>query len=312
MTLDIHKYKLGERYTFGKTVIALGLFDGVHKGHRALIAKAKETAEKEGLTPIVFTFDSDNTNFKSNETLYTSKQKTDLISSLGINHIIYADFSELANMSAANFVKSVLIDSLSCKYAVTGLDFKFGKGREGNTSILSDILEDAEAHLITVADINDKFGKISTARIKLLLKNGECRHAAELLGVPYYLEDEVRHGLGLGRSLGTPTVNISLQKSFDFLRSGVYASLVEYDQKYYTGVTNIGTCPTFGERERHSETYILNFNSDLYEKRIKVYLLEHLRDEIKFASKEELSLQIKRDSERSSKIAEDYSHSAKK
>ena len=136
---------------------------------------------------------------------------------------------------------------------------------------------------------------LSTSLITELLKQGNPRAASELLGEPYFIEGEIIRGDGRGELLGLPTVNISLQNDKSFIKQGVYYTQVLIDEKSYTGLTNIGKCPTFEEREVHTETFILDFSGKVYGKIAKVFLIDYLREEKKFKDKDELTNQIKSD-----------------
>ncbi len=296
----------GKPLSLGACVMALGVFDGVHLGHRALIGKARELAERAGLPLSVFTFEPE-PELKDGASLYTGEVKAELLTSLGADNIIVASFGELSGMSARDFIDTVLVSHLSVRIAVTGDDFRFGHGREGDVRLLSERLrESGREHVICPAVLAGDGGeKISSAMIKACLAEGDVRGAATLLGSPYFISSKVEHGLGLGRKLGTPTVNMSLHCGASALLPGVYCSRVVTDGGEYTGITNIGTCPTFGERECHAETFILDFDAPLYGEKIKLYLIEYLRPERRFSSPEELTAQIMRDAERAREITKE-------
>jgi len=296
--MKIYEYSSNLKVDFASSVVALGLFDGVHKGHRALLAAAKKEAKTRKLPLAVFTFFSENEMPKGTGRLYSTKIKNELFEKLGAEYVIYADFNKISGMDAESFVRSVLVRDLGAHLTLTGHDFRFGKDREGDTKLLSDIMRKSGGEHISVPDELASGEKISTSLIKKLLSKGEARLAGELLGEPYFIEGEIVKGDGRGTALGLPTVNISLQNNQDFVKNGVYCSKVVICGKSYTGLTNIGKCPTFEERERHAETFILDFSENVYGKHVRIYLIDFLREEKRFSGKNELLSQIECDLER--------------
>ncbi len=293
--MKIYEYSENLNMDFSAAVVALGLFDGVHKGHKALLASAKSEAQKAGIPLVVFTFFSENELPKGVTRLYSTSVKSELLEKAGADFAVYADFKKISGISAESFVRDVLIKKLGATLAVTGLDFKFGKDRAGDANLLSRLMKEYGKRTLLIPDeiISDK--KISTSFIKELLQEGNPRLAGELLGEPYFIEGEIVHGDGRGTSLGLPTVNISLQNDKSFIKQGVYYSRVIIGEKNYTGLTNIGKCPTFEERDVHAETFILDFSGKLYGKLARVLLIDYLREERKFKDKDELTEQIRKD-----------------
>ena len=198
----------------------------------------------------------------------------------------------LSGTPAESFVTDFLADTLGAEVAVCGYNFKFGKGATGTPEALEELMSKVGGEALIVEEYTVDGSPLSSTRIRELLSSRMVREAATLLGKPYFLSGKVSHGLGLGKKLGIPTVNISPDPYRFLLPSGVYATVTEIDSKLYPSLTNVGTCPTFDEREIHTETFILNFNSDVYSKNIKVYFVEFLRDERRFSSAEELIMQI--------------------
>ncbi len=295
--MKIFEYSENIRVDFSASVIALGLFDGVHKGHRALLTSAKKEAEKRSLPLAVFTFYSENRLPKGTTRLYSTDIKNKLLERMGAEYVIYADFETISDVQPEIFVRDILIKKLKASLAVTGLDFKFGKGRSGDAKLLSALMKDGGGECLLVPD-EILFGKkISTSFIKELLSSGEPKLAAQFLGEPYFIEGEIIHGDGRGETLGLPTVNISLQKDKHFLKKGVYSTQIVIDEKIYTGLTNLGKCPTFEERDFHAETFILDFSKNVYGKHARIFLLDYLREEKRFGSREELTEQIQKDIE---------------
>ena len=280
-----------------ETAVALGYFDGVHEGHRRLLARAKQAAEKKGLVFCVFTFMSES-GIKENSPIYTNEEKLSLLESLGVEAVVVARFSEISTYSSEDFVKNCLYKDMGCRVAVAGFDFRYGKGRAGDASSLKAQLETLGAECIVEPEHTINGEKISSTKIKELLVAGEVDEARRYLGYPYHFSCEVERGRGVGKNLGFPTVNTKIDKNRIAPKRGVYRAAVEISGKLYTGITNIGTCPTFAERELHAETYIVGYSGDLYGKTVRIFLLGYLRDEQKFETPEQLIMQINIDKNR--------------
>ena len=295
--MKIYEYTPGLKIS-GNRVVALGFFDGVHIGHRALLSAAKEEAKKKAAAFAVFTFFAESPGIKGAKArIYSTEEKLTILESLGAEEIILADFSAVMNISAEDFVRLSLIEDMNAATAVCGKDFRFGKGAEGNTDMLSSIMSSEGKDTLTVGD-ECLFGrKVSTTAIKEYLFDKDIKKANEMLGEPLFISGTVEHGLGLGKSFGFPTVNTEIPEKEGLIRRGVYISLAEIDGKRYDALTNVGVCPTVSDRSFHAETYVIDQNIELYGRSVRIYLLEFLREEKKFKSKDELIMQIKVDIE---------------
>ena len=289
--MKIYEYTPGRKINTESTAIALGFFDGIHVAHRKLLEKTREIAKKENLTFSVFTFPSED-NFKGEDAIYPTEQKLWLLEKLGVESVFLANFKSVSEISANDFVINSLISDMKCHAAVAGYDFRFGKGALGNAKLLSSLLSlnGAKCYIEDEMKIGDE--KISTTRIKALLKEGMVEDAKNFLGAPFFIKSTVKHGLGLGRNLGFPTVNTDFSSESIPLRRGVYRTAVKIGEKLYCSLTNVGTCPTFNERKVHCETFIIDFSDEVYEEEISIFFLGFIRDEKKFNSKEELIMQI--------------------
>lgn len=289
--MKIYSYTPGQK-TDGKRVTALGFFDGVHLGHRALIARAKRVAEENGIPMAVFTFSSESFGKKGTGRIYSTEEKLEIIEKLGADEVIIADFSSVMNISAKDFVLGTLTGELGTVFSVCGADFRYGKGAEGDAQLLARLMREGGGDCVIVSDETLNGKKVSTTAIKDFLRAGDMQTANALLGEPLFVSGVVERGLGLGKSLGFPTVNTPLGAKSEFLRRGVYRSEAEIDGVRKSSITNLGSCPTVGEREIHLESYILDGTGDIYGKKIKIFLLEFLRDEKRFESKNDLIMQI--------------------
>lgn len=289
--MQVYEYTVSKKAD-GKRVVALGFFDGVHIGHRSLLLAAREAADRLGLPLAVFTFPAESAGLKDTGRLYSTAEKLEILEELGTDQVILADFSSVMNISAEVFVRSSLLSDMGAVAAVCGKDFRFGRGAEGDAGLLFRLMEEGGGECITVSDSCLYGAKVSTTAIKGYLAAGDIDKANAMLGAPLKLSGRVAHGLGLGRRLGFPTVNVPIGEKAAIVRHGVYRSEVEVAGVRYPALTNIGTCPTVGEREAHAESYIIGEVGAIYGEKIKVFLLEFLRDEKRFESEKELIMQI--------------------
>ena len=287
-------------YEYGKDVvtnpkgcvITLGFFDGVHIAHRDLIDTARAAAQKEGIPFGIFTFNSES-GIKSNaKRIYTTKEKLDIFEEIGVDFTVIAEFGSIAHFAADQFVKEVLIDSLNCRIAVAGFNFRYGKGALGNSETLSADMKANGRDCIIREEMTLDGVTVSATLIRKLLSEGKIEKANILLGRPYSIFGRVTHGNGVGKTLGFPTINTDFNDNNISLRRGVYRSALVIDGRLYPALTNVGTCPTFEERKLHAETYILGFEGDLYDKETILYILEFMREEKQFKTAEELKKQI--------------------
>lgn len=289
--MTIYEYKPGQQIDIKDAAIALGFFDGIHMAHRRLLERTREIAKKENLVFAVFTFPSED-NFKGEEIIYSTEQKLSILEKMGVEAVILANFKSVSEISAQNFVNNALFCDMHCRAAVAGYDFRFGKGAKGNAKLLSSLLSLLGAKCFIEDEMKIDGEKISTTRIKALLKEGRVEEAKRFLGAPFFIKSRVKHGLGLGRKLGFPTVNTEFKGGVTPLKQGVYRTAVEISGRLYSSITNVGTCPTFEERTVHSETFIIDFSEAIYEEEIRIFFLGFLREEKKFNSQEELIMQI--------------------
>ena len=278
----------------GKRVIALGFFDGVHRGHREIIERAKEEAKRLSLPAAVFTFSGESFALKGGH-IYPTKEKISVLEKMGVDEVILADFTEMREVSAENFVTDTLLDRLGCAVALSGDDFRFGKGAVGNVELLSSLLKENGASLICAEAVTENGKKISSTTVRELLKEGKIKEANKLLGSPYFIKSKVTRGLGLGKSFGFPTLNADFDERGVDILSGVYKCVCKVDGETHNAIANVGVCPTVSDRKKHIEAYLIGYSGDLYGKNILLEFHDFIRPEIKFNSKEELIKQIKVD-----------------
>lgn len=285
-------------------VVAIGNFDGVHRGHRAVLDRALELARARNIPVLALTFEPHPRTVFRPETpvfrLTPAPVKARLLAAEGFQSVIEYPFDrDFAQRSAEDFVKSVLVDWLGASAVVTGFDFHFGKGREGGPAFL---MEAGRRHGfdVTLVDAFRDEGAdvVSSSRIRELLLQGDVVGAAGLLGYRYTVEAEVIGGQKLGRTLGYPTANMALPPETG-LKPGIYAvRFRRMDGRLYDGVASFGYRPTVTDNGAALlETFVFDFSGDLYGELCSVSFFGHLRDELKFDGLEPLVAQIKRDEE---------------
>lgn len=281
-----------------KRAVALGLFDGVHLGHRTVVAKAAAMAEK-GFIPSVFTFDSGSMPVKQGRSIgyiYTDGYKEKLLRGLGINDVISEDFPELKDLSGEEFVKNVLAERLGTGYIVCGRDFRFGRNASYGVKELAALSERYGIVTETADDVVCEGEKVSSRRIRQLLSEGDVSGAEELLGGSYVIADKVREGNRIGRTISFPTINQHFREGQLVPRAGVYATFTTVGGRTYDSITDIGVKPTVGgESSPLAETHILGFNGDIYGFDAEVGFRRFIRPEMRFGSLDELKKQIESD-----------------
>ena len=286
-------YREGKQIPSSGSVVALGLFDGVHIAHRELIARAVELARERGLSSAVFTFPSESRALKRGRArLYSTKQRLDLISRLGVDICAVADFDSISAFSPEKFVRDCLIRDMNAELTVAGFNFRFGKGAEAGAAELISLMRAHGKGGETRAEVTFDGAPLSTSLVREYLETRRIEEAWSMLGVPFYIEGRVERGLHLGTDMGTPTLNLPLPAETLAPPRGVYRCAVLVGGMLYPAVTNIGVCPTLGERGAHAEAHLIGLDKPLYGEQIKIFFLGYLRDEIKFPSKKELIMQI--------------------
>jgi len=280
------------------TAVALGNFDGVHIGHARLIA----TLKSFGLESVVYTFKKHPQNVIFGEgsvlTVNTNFEKAKILDSLGIDTLVFDDFTRVRNMSPAEFVDDVIVGTLSAKAVVCGYNYRFGKGGEGDAKLLSHLLEEKGIHLTVIDEVTLDGVPVSSTAVRQALARGDMESAARLLGRPYFIDSTVVHGKALGRQLGFPTVNETFESGRFVLPYGVYFARCIIDgKKQFRAVVNVGVRPTVNSTDKVPtvEAHIIDFSGDLYGMDVRVEFMKKCRDEQKFDSLDALKAQIEKD-----------------
>jgi riboflavin kinase / FMN adenylyltransferase len=283
-------------------IVALGNFDGFHRGHQAVVGRAVEHARGEGRPVLVATFDPHPVRFFKPDLppfrLTTLDQRQRLFGDAGADAMLVFQFNaELASVTAEDFVTDRLIGRIGATGVVTGEDFTFGKGRGGNIEVLKGLGREQGLSVDAVASIVEGEEPVSSSRIREALHAGDCDTATRLLTRPFAIEGVVEHGDKRGRDLGYPTANMSLGK-YQRPKFGVYAVRGRLpDGRLLLGVANLGVRPQFDPPKELLEPHFFDFSGDLYEQRIEVELISFLRPEAKFESLDALTTQIAFDCE---------------
>ena len=279
------------------TAIVLGNFDGCHLGHCALFHALKTEAKKNGMRTLAISFKPHTRHVIQEpghpELLSSSEEKKEFIENLGIPVVLQKFDKNLFAMPFRSFVEEFAIKKYGAKLWVLGLDQRFGRGGKGGAETLK-----AHFQNLSIYEINPVLHNgeaISSSRIREALKNGYLDLANAMLGRNYSLGGIVEHGLGKGRQLGFPTANLHLPDYKLLPKNGVYFGMVSFEGQKHRAVINVGTRPSIGERPVGLEIHLLNFEGNLYGKKLYVELGKRLRDEIKFESVEALKEQIAKD-----------------
>lgn len=290
------------------TAIALGYFDGLHKGHRNVISLA--AAEKEnGLTPVCFTFSKSPKsvlNGTQSNALMTNEDKIKTLEGLGIERTYQADFEKIMNMPAKDFAQKILIDTLKAEKLFCGFNYRYGKNGEGSAKTLKSFCESKGIALTIVPATESEGEVVSSTLIRKLIIDGNVKRANELLCSSFGFSSVIEHGKRLGRELGTPTINQPLCSELVVPKFGVYASIVTLESgETYCGVTNIGIKPTVGGNTPLCETWMPQYKGgEIYGQSADVRLLEFIRPERKFSGIDELKNAILDNSKTALKIYE--------
>jgi len=284
------------------TVLTMGVFDGLHSGHQAIVRVVVERALLLDATPTLITFDPHPRQVLKPETapplLQTFQQKMEGLRNLGMGQVIVLEFTpELAMLTAEEFVRRFIHEGLQAREVYLGKGFAFGHNRQGGIDLLREMSVRYGFRADEVPEVRLRGHRISSTMIRRLLRAGRVNLARRMLGRPYGIEGEVAGGRGVGRALLLPTANLEIQNRV-LPADGVYVTLTLVDGVWRRSVTNIGKRPTFGgDAESKVETHLIDFDGNLYGSTIRVRVLHRLRGERKFAGVDELRAQIVRDRE---------------
>jgi len=280
------------------TVISLGKFDGIHRGHELLLEQLIKK-KREGYKAVIFTFDIPPKKIIEAEdvkVLTTNEEKMHMFDSFGIDYLIECPFTpEIMNLEPETFIE-MLVKNLSVKCIVAGADFRFGKNRRGDYQTLKEYSERLGYEAIVLPKMKEEDRDISSSFVREEIQAGRIERANKLLGYPFFVSGEVKHGNQIGRTIGFPTINLIPSENKLLPPNGVYITKVTIEGIVYHGVTNVGRKPTIeGNNPIGIETYILDFKQDVYDKVVIVTFIKKLREERKFPNLEALMEQMRQD-----------------
>lgn len=280
--------------------VAIGNFDGVHKGHRKILRVLIEDAKKNNLFPLVLTFHPHPAKILTKrkiELLQTIEQRLNEIKKSGVQMTVVLSFDHtLSQITAEEFIRNIILQKLKAKKVIVGDNFRFGKDREGNVTKLHEMAPRYGFSIQSIPPVIVQGSVVSSSLIRKLLHKGEIIKANTLLGRPYEIEGTVVRGKSRGTRLGYPTANIHPLN--DIAPPGVFITEVGIGTQIFPSVTHVGSKPTFNEEDVMIESYIIDYSNSLYKKNLHVFFLKKIREEKKFKTPEALSLQIKNDLEK--------------
>lgn len=282
------------------TACGIGNFDGIHRGHQKLVQTLLQYSQSRNLDSLIFTFDPHPSRVlspkNSAKLIMTQNKKKQLIESYGIHHFVLAPFTqEFSKMEYKDFIYNILIDKCRAKVVVIGFNYKFGYKGLGTAENLKQLCNEIGVDTVIIPPVTYKGKIVSSTLIRSLLEKGDVKSAAKYIGRPFTVEGFVQHGKGIGKNLGFPTANVSLENELVLPPRGVYAVLVSWNNNIYKGVANLGTKPTFNGNDLVLEIHLFEFDDILYGEKLEVSFIQNLRSEVKFDKPEDLAKQVQRD-----------------
>ncbi len=283
-----------------QTVATIGNFDGLHRGHQALLKALKHAAARQNLPTLVVLFEPQPHEYFQGDNakarLTSLREKLLLLSQLGIDYACCLSFNHtLSKMTANTFAKEIIFSKLQVKELLIGEDFRFGAGREGNVALLTDIAKAVGAGVVVYPEVLFERTRVSSTRIRAALHESQFELAQTLLGRPYSLSGRVMKGDALGRTFGVPTANLKLSRITPPMVGVFCVEVKRADGRVYRGVANLGKRPTVKGLTYRLEVHLFDFDKSLYGEVLEVFFLHRLRGELKFPSLEALIKQIKAD-----------------
>lgn len=295
-----------------RSVVTVGTFDGVHRGHQAIIQHLQSRANARSGPSTLVSFDPHPRSVVHGDAiplLTTVEERADVLETLGIDRFVVVPFSEtFAQLSPRSYVEEILVSRIGLQEITVGYDHRFGHNRNGDVDLLRQLGDEYEFDVDVISAQKVDHNVVSSRDIREVLTEGAVADAAELLGRPYQLEGVVARGAGRGREIGYPTANLALEDPRKLVpKRGVYATLVTIpDGQVHGGMMNIGRRPTFDEMEVTVEVHLFDFDGNLYGDRLSVQFLQRLRDEEKFDSPDALTMQLSEDERHCRTIIEEF------
>lgn len=288
-------------------VVTIGVFDGVHLGHIAVLNELQKIAEEKNAESCLLTFNPHPKlvleQIQHFKVLNLFEEKLKLLQKTALQNIIILPFTKaFSEYSAEEFVKNILIDVLQIQTLVIGYDHKMGKNRQGDFQHLKKLQEKYNFELIQLLELKNNQQKISSTEIRNYLNEGKITNANALLGYDYFLEGKVIQGNKIGKTIGFPTANLQIDSQKLLPKKGSYIVEIFFKNEKFSGMMNIGNRPTIDGKSQSVEVNIFGFEGDLYGKNLRIAFKDFLRDEVKFDSIEQLRKQLKNDLIKSKKF----------
>tara|TARA_B100001063_G_scaffold62953_1_gene56974 strand:+ start:707 stop:1633 length:927 start_codon:yes stop_codon:yes gene_type:complete len=302
-------YKSIDEYNESKnSIVTIGTFDGIHKGHQKIFNKVINASKQNNLSSVVLTFFPHPriilNNHNDIKMIDTLDEKIDHLKKIGIDHLIIHPFDKkFSLLSAEQFIKEYLVDKLKLKHIIIGYDHRFGKGREASVTDLKEYSREFDFVVDEIDAQEIEKIAISSTKIRNSINEGDLKTTKIYLGRFFCLTGRVVKGDGLGKQINYPTANISIEEDYKIIpKDGVYYIKTTIDNKLYNGMMNIGHRPTIGTKEKSIEVNLFNFDRDIYDRIISVDVVEKIRDEKKFSSIGALKTQLAIDEEHCLKL----------
>ena len=296
------KYSSASTYKNDRqSVVTIGTFDGVHLGHKAILKRVVETAKDENLDSVVLTFFPHPRMVLQQsldiKLINTIDERTALLAETGLNNLVIHPFTHaFSRLTALEYVRDILVNSLKAKKIIIGYDHRFGRNRTANIEDLKEFGKNYDFQVIEISAKELDDVAISSTKIRKALEAGDIETANNFLGYNFMISGEVVKGKAIGRTINYPTANLNLKEKYKLVpKNGVYIVQLKIKDKNHFGITSIGTNPTVGGKEKTIETHILDFNEDIYGTEITIEFLKFIRDEAYFDSIEKLRLEIVKD-----------------
>jgi riboflavin kinase / FMN adenylyltransferase len=284
------------------TIVTIGTFDGVHKGHQIIINRINEIAKKEAMESVVLTFDPHPRHViypddQDLRLIHTLEEKIEALSKTGVQNLVLHKFTkEFSRTESVNFIRDFLVTKLNMKYMVVGFDHHFGKNRQGT---FDNLIELSDAYGFKIEKIKPQnIGEvtISSTKIRNAILEGDCKKANTYLSANFSITGKVVQGNKIGSSIGYPTANIEIENQWKILpKNGVYAVKILLKNQQYFGMLNLGNRPSISDDSFAIEVHLFDFNATIYNEELKIEFIQRIRDEQQFSDLEKLKSQLKID-----------------
>ena len=285
-----------------KTIVTIGTFDGVHKGHQIIINRINEIAKKQALESVVLTFDPHPRHViypddQELRLIHTLEEKIEALRKTGVQNLVLHKFTkEFSRTESVNFIRDFLVTKLNMKYMVVGFDHHFGKNRQGT---FDNLIELSDAYGFKIEKIKPQnIGEvtISSTKIRNAILEGDCKKANTYLSANFSITGKVVQGNKIGSSIGYPTANIEIENQWKILpKNGVYAVKILLKNQQYFGMLNLGNRPSISDDSFAIEVHLFDFNATIYNEELKIEFIQRIRDEQQFSDLEKLKSQLKID-----------------